>query len=231
MAETFNLPSDLGILFRQIPDGSDLVVLFILAACFLNGENTRKIQDFMAMNGNFSGNSADIPGIISWPLAVAVVYTISTIGSIYGGWFPKRLSYSGMITYKARKLSMFIYALLPLSVLLVSRLGQINTWYAVLIIGIACAAHQAWSANIFTTVSDMFPKKTVASVTGIGGMAGAFGGILIAWAAGLLLKHYAALEKTEIGYSIMFIICALAYVTAWLVMHFLVPKMKRVEGI
>jgi ACS family hexuronate transporter-like MFS transporter len=204
--------------------------LFWLPA-FLGGENARKIQDFITLNKDFSGNSSDIPGIISWPLAVAVVYTISTIGSIYGGWFPKKLINSGMITYKARKLSMFIYALLPLSVLLVSKLGQFNTWYAVIIIGVACAAHQAWSANIFTTVSDMFPKKTVASVTGIGGMAGAFGGILIAWAAGLLLKHYAALEKIQVGYSIMFIICALAYVTAWLVMHFLVPKMKRVEDL
>lgn len=134
-----------------------------------------------------------------------------------------------MVTYRARKLSMFIYALFPLLVLLASRLGEINTWLAVFTIAIACAAHQAWSANIFTTVSDMFPKKTVASVTGIGGMAGAFGGILIAWAAGLLLKHFAALDKIEAGYAIMFIVCGLAYLLAWLVMHFLVPKMKRVE--
>ena len=75
----------------------------------------------------------------------------------------------------------------------------------------------------------MFPKKAVASVTGIGGMAGAFGGILIAWAAGLLLKHFASLGKIELGYGVMFVICGLAYILAWVVMHFLVPKMKRVE--
>ena len=140
--------------------------LFWLPA-FLEGENARKITDFIASNPGYAGNTSDIPGIISWPLAVAIVYTISTIGSVFGGWLPKKLINGGMIAYKARKLSMFIYALFPLSVLLASKLGEINTWLAVLIIGIACAAHQAWSANIFTTVSDMFPKKTVASVTGM----------------------------------------------------------------
>ena len=104
---------------------------------------------------------------------------------------------------------MFIIALFPLTVLLASRLGAINTWYAVATIAIACAAHQAWSANIFTTVSDMFPKKVVASVTGIGGMAGAVGGILIAYAAGLLLQHFKDLGKIEVGYGIMFVVCGL----------------------
>jgi ACS family hexuronate transporter-like MFS transporter len=159
------------------------------------------------------------------------VYTISTFGSIYGGWIPKKFINSGMPTYKARKLSMFLYALFPLTVLFASRAGQINTWFAVIIIGIACAAHQAWSANIFTTVSDMFPKKAVASVTGIGGMAGASGGILIAWSAGLLLKHFAALGKIEVGYGILFMVCGLAYILAWLVMHLIVPRMKRVENL
>jgi ACS family hexuronate transporter-like MFS transporter len=204
--------------------------LFWLPA-FLNGENARRIQDFMTINPAFSGDKSDIPGYISWPLAVAVVYTVSTFGSILGGWLPKKFINNGMITYKARKLSMFIYALFPLLVLLASRLGEINIWYAVFTIAIACAAHQAWSANIFTTVSDMFPKKAVASVTGIGGMSGAFGGILIAWAAGLLLKHFAVLEKVEVGYGIMFVVCGLAYVTAWLVMHLLAPKMKRIEDL
>ena len=96
-------------------------------------------------------------------------------------------------------------------------------------VGLAASAHQAWSANIFTTVSDMFPKKAVGSVTGIGGMAGALGGILIAKLAGLLFDHYKVLGKLETGYYIMFIICGFAYVTAWLIMHALVPKMKRVE--
>src|SRR6185503_8621666 len=148
--------------------------------------------------------------------AVAVVYTISTAGSIFGGWLPKKFINGGMDANKARKTAMFIFALFPLSVLLASRLGAINTWLAVAVIAIACSSHQAWSANIFTTVSDMFPKKAVASVTGLGGMAGAVGGIFIARVAGLLLQHFTALGKTELGYGILFIICGSAYLVAWL---------------
>lgn len=201
--------------------------LFWLPA-FLSGENARKIASFLNENVGFAGDQSEIPGVISWPLAVAVVYTVSTFGSVFGGWIPKRLIDRGMVTFRARKLSMFVYALFPLSVLLAGRLGQINTWFAVFTIAIACAAHQAWSANIFTTVSDMFPRKAIASVTGLGGMAGALGGIAIAWFAGHLLKHFTSLGKVEIGYAIMFVICGLAYLVAWMLMHFLVPKMKRV---
>jgi MFS transporter, ACS family, hexuronate transporter len=195
---------------------------------FLAGENARKADAFMAANPGYTGGTANIPGVIMWPLAVAVIYMVSTVGSIFGGWLPKKFINSGMDANKARKLAMFLFALLPLSVLLASRLGQINTWLAVATIAIACAAHQAWSANIFTTVSDMFPKKAVASVTGIGGMAGAVGGILIARAAGLLLAHFKALDKIEVGYGIMFVICGLAYLTAWITMHLLVPKFKKI---
>lgn len=202
--------------------------LFWLPA-FLAGENARKLAEFKAANPSFTGLDADIPGIISWPFAVAVVYTVSTFGSIFGGWLPKRLMNGGMDANKARKTAMFIFALFPLTVLLASRLGEINTWLAVATISIACAAHQAWSANIFTTVSDMFPKKAVASVTGIGGMAGALGGILIARAAGKLLAHFTSLGKVELGYGIMFMICGGAYLVAWILMHLLVPKFKQVQ--
>jgi MFS transporter, ACS family, hexuronate transporter len=204
--------------------------LFWLPA-FLNGENTRKIQAFMATNPGYTGTTEDIPGVIHWWWALAVIYTLSTFGSIFGGWLPKRFINGGMDVNKARKLAMFIFALLPLSVLLASRLGQINTWYAVATIAIACSAHQAWSANIFTTVSDMFPKKAVASVTGIGGMAGAVGGILIAWAAGLLLKHFTVVGNVDLGYGILFVVCGSAYLTAWILMHLLVPKFKKIENI
>lgn len=201
--------------------------LFWLPA-FLAGENARKVKEFMAANSGYTGAESDIPGVISWPFAVAVVYTVSTVGSIFGGWLPKKFINGGMDANKARKLAMFLFALFPLTVLLASRLGAINTWYAVATIAIACAAHQAWSANIFTTVSDMFPKKVIASVTGIGGMAGAVGGIVVARAAGLLFKHYQALDKIEVGYGIMFVICGLAYITAWIIMHLLVPKFKKI---
>ncbi|MBN1394340.1 MAG: MFS transporter, partial [Pirellulales bacterium] len=129
--------------------------LFWLPA-FLAGENARKVNEYLSTHPDFAGDKAAIPGVISWPIAVAVVYTVATFGSIFGGWLPKRFINSGMDANKARKLSMFLFALLPLTVLLASRLGAINTWLAVATIAIACSAHQAWSANIFTTVSDMF---------------------------------------------------------------------------
>jgi ACS family hexuronate transporter-like MFS transporter len=215
---------------KLLTDGVWWFYLFWLPA-FLNGENARKLADYKLLNPNFSGLTSEVPGIISWTLAVAVVYTISTFGSVTGGWLPKRFINNGMPAFKARKLSMFIYALFPLTVLSASWLGQFNTWYAVLVIGIACAAHQAWSANIFTTVTDMFPKKAVASVTGIGGMSGAIGGIIISQCAGLILKHYTAMGKIELGYGFLFIFCGIAYILAWIIMHFFVPTMKRVENL
>ncbi len=202
--------------------------LFWLPA-FLTGENARKASEYIALNPSFSGGMDQVPGVISWPFAVAVVYTVATVGSVFGGWLPKKLMNSGMDANKARKLAMFIFALFPLCVLLASRLGVINTWFAVATIAIACAAHQAWSANIFTTVSDMFPKSAIASVTGIGGMGGAIGGIFISRAAGLLLKHFTEQGKTELGYGILFIICGSAYLVAWIAMHLLVPKFKQIS--
>lgn len=160
---------------------------------------------------------------------VALVYTVATIGSIGGGWLPFYLVKRGWPVFKARKFSMLIYALLVVPVLFTQALGSMNMWYAILMIGLATSAHQAWSANIFTTVSDMFPKRAVASVTGIGGMAGAIGGMLIAWLAGLLFDKFKASGNLEMGYFIMFIICAFAYLLAWLIMHLLAPRMKMVK--
>lgn len=162
-------------------------------------------------------------------LPVAIVYTMSTIGSIWGGWLPLYFIRRGWPVFRARKTSMLIYAFLVLPVVLAQYLGSINMWLAVFIIGIATSAHQAWSANIFTTVSDMFPKKTVASVTGMGGMAGALGGILIAFLAGKLFDHYKALGDLDAGYFIMFIICGCAYLVAWVLMSLLAPRLKRID--
>lgn len=162
-------------------------------------------------------------------IPVALVYTLSTVGSIFGGWLPGYLMKIGWPVYRARKTSMFIFALFVLPVVSAQALGSISPWLAIIIIGIATAAHQAWSANIFTTTSDMFPKKAVASVVGIGGMAGAIGGIFIAKAAGALLDHFDALGRIETGYYVMFFICGSAYLLAWLIMHFLVPRMQRVK--
>ncbi len=164
-----------------------------------------------------------------YALPIAIVYTMTTFGSIFGGWLSGYFINKGWEVYKARRTAMLFFALLVLPVVFAQALGQHSYWYAVLIIGLAASAHQAWSANIFTTTSDMFPKKAVASVTGIGGMAGALGGILIAKAAGVLLDHYKALGAIETGYYIMFLICGSAYLTAWIIFNLLAPKMKRVE--
>jgi MFS transporter, ACS family, hexuronate transporter len=158
---------------------------------------------------------------------IAVVYTIAMFGSIAGGWLSGYFITRGWPLYKARRTALLIFALCALPMLAAQWLGSFNYWYAVLIIGFAASAHQAWSANIFTTVSDMFPNRAVASVVGIGGMIGAIGGIIIARIAGLLLDHYKALGKIETGYYIMFIICALGYSIAWCLFSLLVPKMPK----
>ena len=165
---------------------------------------------------------------IMWP--VALVYTISSVGSIGGGWVPLKFIQSGWPVFRARKTSMLIYGILVLPIVFAQELGSINMWLAVLVIGLAAAAHQAWSANIFTTVSDMFPKKAVASVTGMGGMAGGLGGILLsALVQKRMFVYYESINQLETAYFIMFLICGGAYLLAWLIMHILVPRMKPVN--
>jgi ACS family hexuronate transporter-like MFS transporter len=162
-------------------------------------------------------------------LPIALVYTMAGFGSIFGGWLPMKLIKNNTTIFKARRISMFIYALFALPVIFTQYLGSINMWLAVIIIGIAASAHQAWSANIYTTVSDLFPKKTVASVTGIGGMCGALGGIFVARLAPKLFEYYNGLGHVQTGYYIMFIICSLAYITAWLLMKLIVPKERKIS--
>ena len=162
-------------------------------------------------------------------LPVALVYTMAAIGSIGGGWLPLRLITNGWSVFRARKSSMLLYALCALPVMTTQYFGGLNMWIAVVLIGLAASAHQAWSANIYTTASDQFPKNVTASITGIGGMAGALGGILIARVAGNLFDHYKAIHQLQTGYFIMFIVCGLAYVTAWIIMQLLSPRMKQIE--
>jgi ACS family hexuronate transporter-like MFS transporter len=164
----------------------------------------------------------------SWP--VAAVYIISTIGSVGGGWLPLYLIKKGWPVFRARKMSMLLYAFFVLPIFFALVLGKINMWYAVIVIGVAAAAHQAWSANIFTTVSDMFPKNASASVTGIGGMFGGLGGIALSlFVQKQMFVYYRSINQIETAYYIMFGICAGTYLLGWLIMHFLVPKMKRIE--
>ncbi len=125
---------------------------------------------------------------VAYPLAA--LYMLSSVGSIGGGWFPMYFINKGYEPYEGRMKAMLTIALFPLVVLTAQYFGTISYWWPVLIIGIGTAAHQAWSANIFTTVSDMFPKKAVGSVTGIGGMAGGIGGIVVNKSAGWLFDGY-----------------------------------------
>lgn len=164
-------------------------------------------------------------------LPLAVLYSMTMFGSIGGGWFPMFFIKKGYQVYDARMKAMFLIALFPLVVLAAQPLGDISYWIPVILIGIGASAHQAWSANIFTTVSDMFPKKAIASVVGIGGMAGGIGGVLITKLGGALFDHYKALGHIETGYTIMFAICAVAYLFAWLIMKTLVPKYKPITDL
>jgi ACS family hexuronate transporter-like MFS transporter len=179
------------------------------------------LPDFLDKEYGISGTQASLP--------IAVVYTLAAFGSIFGGWLPIVFIKKNFTVFNARRTSMLIYALCVLPVVFAQWLGSINMWFAVLIVGLATAAHQAWSANIYTTVSDMFPKKAVGSITGIGGMFGALGGIIIARLAPKLFEHFKAINQPEMGYYIMFIICGLAYLTAWLLMRALVPKEKAIQ--
>lgn len=163
-----------------------------------------------------------------WPSAIPFI--ISSFGSVLGGYLPMRLINRNWPVFKARKTSMLIYAICVLPIVFAQYLGTINMWFAILTIGLAMSAHQAWSANIFTTVSDMFPKNTTASVTGIGGLFGGLGGFLLTFLVQKrMFVHYESIGQIEKGYFIMFLICGGAYLLGWLVMHLLVPTMKRVE--
>lgn len=180
------------------------------------------LPDFLNKQYGLKGTDVAFP--------VAAVYILSSIGSVGGGWIPLRFMKRGMPAFQARKTSMLLIALCVFPIVFAQYLGQIDMWLAVLVIGIAAAAHQAWSANIFTTVSDMFPKRAVASVTGIGGMAGGLGGILLtALVQKQMFVYYESINQLDKAYFIMFLICGGAYLLAWVLMHFLAPRMKQIS--
>lgn len=173
------------------------------------------------------------------PLGMALIFTLYAITmlSIIGGKLPtvfidKAMSRGkGFDPYSARMKAMLIFALFPICVLLAQPLGTFSPWFAVVLIGIGCAAHQSWSANVYTTVGDMFPNSAVATVTGIGGMAGGissmimqkFAGELFVWSDKVGLQ-FLGFEGKPAGYFIIFCICAFAYVIGWLLMKAFVPK-------
>ncbi len=238
---------------------------------------------------------------VAFPLAV--LYSMTMVGSIGGGWFPAYYFKKGYTPYDGRMKAMLMIGVIPLVVLLAQPFGGYSFWIPVLLIGIGASAHQAWSANIFTTVSDMFPKRAIGSVVGIGGMAGGIGGVIISKVGGWLFDSYKAagiakswveaksaglgdylanvqgmkltgkygdnidLNKIDLAglskevseqlksidaasfdqllqiqkplvhsematsYTIMFAICAVAYLIAWTVMKSLVPKYKPITDL
>lgn len=163
----------------------------------------------------------------SW-LHLVTIYFIVTVLSIAGGWLTGYLNRRGRSVSRARKTSMLLFAFAVLPIFAVTRAGD---WGAVALIGIAGAAHQAWSANLFTSASDMFPKSMVASVVGIGGMAGSLGGILFPIYSGKLLDRFQAAGNVTAGYAILFAICGSAYLVAFAFNHLLAPKFEQVRGL
>jgi ACS family hexuronate transporter-like MFS transporter len=154
---------------------------------------------------------------------LAVLYTMTTVASIAGGWLPTVFIRRGQDAFNSRMKAMLIIALFPLAVLLAQPLGGFGYWAPVVLIGIGASAHQAWSANLMTISSDLFPRERVASVVGIGGLAGGIGGVVLTKVGGRLFDHYGALGQIQTGYMMMFTFCALAYLAAWAIMKWLIP--------
>ncbi|MBK8881386.1 MAG: MFS transporter [Bacteroidales bacterium] len=157
-----------------------------------------------------------------------IIYTATTIGSILGGYFSSLLIKRGWAVMKARKTALFIFAVLELTILLARYTTA--AWMAVAIISLAVAVHQAWSTNVFTMASDMFPSGAVSSVVGIAGMAGAVGGILFPILVGYLLDSYKSAGNLTGGYNLLFTICGLTYLTAWTIIHLLTRKHSVVRS-
>ncbi|HWS59938.1 MAG TPA: MFS transporter [Flavobacterium sp.] len=181
------------------------------------------LPKYLEAQFNMKGTDIVIP--------LAVLYSMTMVGSIGGGWFPMYFINRGHNPYDGRMKAMLLIALFPLVVLLAQPLGYISFWMPVLLIGVGASAHQAWSANIFTTVSDMFPKKAIGSIIGIGGMAGGIGGVLVSKLGGYLFDYYEGLGHIQTGYTIMFVVCAVAYLLAWSVMKMLVPKYSPISDL
>ncbi|MDQ3180395.1 MAG: MFS transporter [Acidobacteriota bacterium] len=167
------------------------------------------LPDFLGKNYNLDLKNIGLPLI--------VIFLAADVGSIAGGWLSSSFIKRGWTVNAGRKTAMLICALCVVPIVFAARAE--NLWVAVGLIGLATAAHQGWSANLFTLTSDMFPRRAVGSVVGIGGMAGAIGGMLIAKVAGYLLEFTGS-------YVPLFIFAASAYLVALLVIHLLVPRLE-----
>lgn len=152
---------------------------------------------------------------LGWPLVI--VYNMSMIGSVAGGWLPALFLKMGWSVNRARKTAMLVCALTVLPIVFAATAGSL--WIAVALVGLATASHQGWSANLFTMVSDTFPRRAVASVVGIGGFGGAVGGMMIATFTGFVLQFTGS-------YVPMFVIAGSVYLIALLIIHLLLPNLE-----
>ena len=182
------------------------------------------------------GLSSDNPKAM---MLIAVLYAIVTFLSIGGGYLPRIfIDKKGMDPYAGRMRAMLIFAFFPIAALAAQPCGSISPWFPAILIGLVGAGHQSWSANIYSTVSDMFPKSTVATITGVGTMAGGLGSFIINKGSGMLFDYSAAqgaafrfmgFEGKPAGYMIVFCGCAIAYLVAWGIMKTLVPRYKVIK--
>jgi len=171
-------------------------------------------------------------------LLIFTLYAIVTVLSIGGGYLPTYfVDKKGMNPYAGRMRAMFLFACLPVLALFAQPLGQYSAWWPAIIIGLVGAGHQAWSANLFSTIGDMFPKSTIATITGIGAMAGGIGSFLINKGSGVLFTYaegqgsaftFMGFEGKPAAYMIVFCICAVAYLIGWFIMKTLVPKYEPI---
>ena len=170
------------------------------------------IPDFLKRNHGLDLSTVGLP--------IVVIYLVADVGSIGGGWLSSALLKRGWSANRARKTAMLVCALSVAPIVFAANVS--NLWLAVALVALAAAAHQGWSANIFTLTSDMFPKQAVGSVVGIGGMAGAVGGMLIALVVGEILQ-------TTGSYVPIFLIAGTTYLVALLLIHLMVPKLEPVK--
>ena len=170
------------------------------------------IPSFLNKNYGITLDKIGVPLII--------IYVMADVGSIGGGWLSSSFIKRGWSVNKGRKTAMLICALIVVPIVFAS--GASDVWIAVGLLSLATAAHQGWSANLFTTVSDMFPRKAIASVIGLGGTFGAIGGMLIATAAGFILEYTGS-------YFILFIIAGSLYLIALFIINLIVPEIKEIE--
>lgn len=160
-------------------------------------------------------------------LPLILVYSGSTIGALAGGYLSSVLIKKGWKVYKARKTALLVSALAVIPI--VASRYTVNVWAVVGLISLAVAGNAAWSANIFTIVSDMLPKRAVSTVVGIGSTAGAIGGVLFPMFIGFVLDYYKGIGNITAGYNVIFAFCGFSFLLAWILIHFITPRMRPLE--